>query len=1753
MSASMSDSSQPSVRPGTPNWLRLVGALAFTAVCLLAISVAVFSLPNRAATAASSGGLTVTVLSAPNLVVDSNALAPSTYSPKVATVAGKFCNTNSYTLTNVMGYIGSYSTTASARTPGVYPVRYYSDTGFAAQYPWAHAGDAYSLTHIGGRLGLMDAARFIGDIPPNSCKYQYWSFSYPHTNPAHDSAVWGQTRLTNDDLSLRFDVWGQGATGVAADTNFTVTMRNEISAMANKIQPNPAGRWFNTDTSRVLPGQLITSNGVLYTFGTINQGFDADSNFVPDFDAWMQPIGDPSYDPSCFRLIKTSGVLTISRNAGSPALIYPFVDQLYFPNLPQDNTGGIGNVYYTFLALTGPCATALSPYQEVASGSENEKFNGDYGASVPPPGGYTPSVTITKGGTGYVQLGGLITYSINLNNQGSSAAGLPLINMPLVMSDSIPAGTTLQAGSIVSDTALTVLYSTDRGVSWSSTPPSPLSAVTNIQYWLNDSLAAGATAQVTFTVQMTTTPPVLPYVTNCADERFGTGTPFGSSCTTTYLQGPYQGGHYTWKDENLDQAKTFDEAYLPLISTTLYYDLNGNSILDTTDPVISRTATGPTGFYTFSNLYTGTYLVQVNDHDTDIPYGYRATTDITHVLTVSSTTPDYTLANFGFGPTLTMTKSLADPIFDNTYANYNLSVSNLRPGSGDQVGNYCRYTIWPAGLDAINTGTGNQTWSDPGNAVGAPDGKYALAGFANTSEELAVTGWNLTPQPGNVVSVEVILPIQISNNTAGTFNVSVLSTTNSTVISTAAYAVTSLSSGNLIVKNVAGPWTWADFRGSNRSILLQSVKSGSTRVNFKADAAGFYVYADRPCATPASDDIMTTVPLTDTFDSTKLTFVSSVPTYTSMSIGNPTGIITWDNIGPLAPGATKNVQVTFLVSDTTVVASLTNHACTIGTTFSDGGYASNGCATVTKNISPSGHISGVVWSDVNLNGWQGTTGFDTSDLRIPGVNVTLFACYNAATFQYVSATGSTTNKDCPAQSVGNTSWVTVTTQATDRTGGYNFTGLVNAWYAVVLDTSTIPQGYSVRAAPTGLANGAGVGGQNGTCTTAATCQTWANDHLNANLDPASYTPISSANAITQVNFGYSGAALIYGTIWQDYNADGLHQSSDTVLDNGSAGVTVTLYRAGSAISTTQTNANGYYVFPGLSANTYSVTVNTGSLPSDGGTWTQTAQGVDWGSPCTGCSGVQTVIISTGEIEGSYDFGYHRSGPVVLGDTVYYDWNGNGTQDANETGIPNVGLTLYRDSNPNGIYDSSDATVVTTTTTITGYYLFTGIPTRTAVITYFVAVNIAGPTFPQGVWQTGDPDEVGTCQVCNSIGRAEVLNNSILTLDFGYQPFGWAAIGDTVYRDLDGNGLQEGTLETGIPSVYVWLESDINGDGSYSRIMTATTSSTGYYLFSDLPGANYRVVVDSTSSALPTDGYGQKYIPSTAIIVTKTLASSETYLEADFGFMPLGAIGDTIYWDANGNAEQERAEVGIPGINVTLVNSTTLLVNGVTYAPGAYQMSQTTNATGTYLFTGLVTGTYTVTVGAIPGNPALTGDPDTNGVPCPSLHPGDLLYPYCDGLTTPQIMTGTIFLGADFGYQPSGVIGDFVFHDLNGDGLQNTGEPGIHSVVVTVTNSANGTSYTTTTDIDGRYSFSNLPVSSMWYVTFTQPANMVPTISSGTAVSNGIGSVGTTVTVTLNGSGSVVDIGGNACTNCSLHIDSGFKLSGSYHGQRPRLL
>lgn len=194
------------------------------------------------------------------------------------------------------------------------------------------------MTHEGGSAGLADATRFIGTISPGECITQYWLVSYPQLDNNGNTVTGGIK--PDDDLWVQYDFWAaanDGGTPRIADLTRKATMRNEISAMANKIWPNGDNKvpqqyhdaiaaQFGWDTftpgggSDAYPGELITTQGIWYDLGNVGFGFDNDGNFVPDHNAWLQPIDDPStYDPGCFRLVHTYGIVIVKLGGGAPS------------------------------------------------------------------------------------------------------------------------------------------------------------------------------------------------------------------------------------------------------------------------------------------------------------------------------------------------------------------------------------------------------------------------------------------------------------------------------------------------------------------------------------------------------------------------------------------------------------------------------------------------------------------------------------------------------------------------------------------------------------------------------------------------------------------------------------------------------------------------------------------------------------------------------------------------------------------------------------------------------------------------------------------------------------------------------------------------------------------------------------------------------------------------------------------------------------------------------------------------------------------------------------------------------------------------------------------------------------------------------------------------------------------------------------------------------------------------------------------
>jgi uncharacterized protein (DUF2141 family) len=500
--------------------------------------------------------------------------------------------------------------------------------------------------------------------------------------------------------------------------------------------------------------------------------------------------------------------------------------------------------------------------------------------------------------------------------------------------------------------------------------------------------------------------------------------------------------------------------------------------------------------------------------------------------------------------------------------------------------------------------------------------------------------------------------------------------------------------------------------------------------------------------------------------------------------------------------------------------------------------------------------------------------------------------------------------------------------------------------------------------------------------------------------------------LTQINI-CAPTGSIGDTVFNDLNANNVQDPGEPGIGNVPLNV---IDGNGNVVGTTTTNSNGNYSFPNLSPGQYRVAVTT---------------------PPTGFSPTLTqpnlITLNPGQNFDQADFGFNQQaqGTGTIGDFVFSDTNGNSVADPGEPGIPNLNLVL-RDANGN--------VITTTQTDENGIYRFIDVP----VGSYTVAVS--NP--PANFTPTLQPGSVNL-----------VANQNIDTVDFGFRPPTDGSIGDTVFRDTNGNGTQDNN-EPGIANITVTLTLP---DGT---TRTAITNANGQYNFPNLPPANYQVQSATPLGEILTTGINPFNV---------NLLPSQNLDSVDFGFRPdvftgnNGSIGDTAFNDANGNGIQDSGETGVPNVvlNLTLPGN-----DGILGTADDTTQTTTTDNNGIYNFTNLPPGNYRITV-----NPPFNFPQITTGVSQVDVN----------------LQQGQSLTNVDFGLRrpPGGSIGDTVFNDTNNNGSIDSGETGIPNVNLTLRNADGQIVDTTTSNNNGNYIFTGLPLGN-YTVETTRPQNFTPT-------------------------------------------------------------
>ena len=751
-----------------------------------------------------------------------------------------------------------------------------------------------------------------------------------------------------------------------------------------------------------------------------------------------------------------------------------------------------------------------------------------------------------------------------------------------------------------------------------------------------------------------------------------------------------------------------------------------------------------------------------------------------------------------------------------------------------------------------------------------------------------------------------------------------------------------------------------------------------------------------------------------------------------------------------------------------------------------GGYVTTTCQ-VDGNVASGVNSDGLLTNVVKLAPGENNTTLDAGFYKLAALGDRVWYDTNN------NGTQDSGEANAPGVKVHlfNASGVEISTQTTTASGNYLFTNLVPGSYSVKFDA---PTNYGFTLQNTG-GNSAG------------------SEPVDSDADSSGTTAqvtLSSGQTYLDLDAGLvaTASAHLGDYVWEDKNANGIQDANEA----GVAGVLVTLYNAsGTAIGTTTTAANGLYGFDVL-PGTYSV----GFAPTSGFVFTApnvSANGFDAtdsdADVMTGRTGQYTV--AAGQSNLTIDAGIYKL--AQLGDRVWFDANANGIQDSAEGNAAGVTVSLL---------NSAGTVVATQLTNATGNYLFTNLVPGTYSVQFAAPMGYAFTSKDAN----GNASDAADSDADTTTGKTGTYTlqsgDSNLTVDAGLVALK-AHLGDRVWLDANADGIQDAS-EVAVANVTVNLKNSVG-----TVIATTTTNPSGIYGFDVDPGtysvqfvkpANY-VLTTKDAAGNTLDATDSDADVTTGNTATYTLAAGQSNLTIDAGLYKLAQLGDRVWFDANANGIQDSGETNAVGVTVSLLN-----------AVGTVVATQVTNATGNYLFTNLVPGTYSVQFTAPTGYRFTSKDASGN-----TLDATDSDADTTTGKTgTYTLASGDSNLTVDAGLVPIPVVkahlGDRVWLDTNANGVQDAGEVGIASVTVNLKNAAGAVIATTATNASGIYGFDVDP--GTYSVQFVKPAGYVATGKDVGGNTVGADAVDSDADPTTGNTGSYTLAGGDN----NLTIDAG---------------
>ena len=353
-----------------------------------------------------------------------------------------------------------------------------------------------------------------------------------------------------------------------------------------------------------------------------------------------------------------------------------------------------------------------------------------------------------------------------------------------------------------------------------------------------------------------------------------------------------------------------------------------------------------------------------------------------------------------------------------------------------------------------------------------------------------------------------------------------------------------------------------------------------------------------------------------------------------------------------------------------------------------------------------------------------------------------------------------------------------------------------------------------------------------------------------------------------------------------------------------------------------------------------------------------------------------------------------------------DVNGNGVYDPG-TDKPLEGWTIE-------LYNEDGSFRTSTTTNAAGEYSFDDLPEGIYTVKEVLQEGWAYSYPEDGIFEDVP---VG----CGDVDGKDFLNSRYLYIN-GHK-----------YEDANCSGVIDDG-DPGVPGVEVKLFIYNEQSSEWEEVASTTTGEDGYYEFTGLAPGTYKVQEILTVELLkdwfivsPDEGI---YAP---VVLEDQGAEDKDFLNARYV-----SISGNKWEDLDCDGELDEGEPPVEGVTIEL------------WKDGVKIAETTTGADGSYSFTNLLPGTYTVKEvlpeGWYPTNPESGMYPDI------------------------ELVCGQPIEGLDFLNCRYGSICGYKYADLNENGIMGEGEEGLDGITIEL----NDGEYSTVTADGGKFCFENLP-------------------------------------------------------------------------------